>query len=189
MTKAELRKIYLEKRKNLSSAEVSDGSKLILENFLNFFEITSSDKIHIFQSIPKFNEVDTSIFVNYFFQKKARVFVPKINSENLLAIEISPETEMAINSWGIPEPVGQEDAGVQKYDYVITPLLYCDERGNRVGYGKGFYDRFFAGISPASKKVGVGFFPPDGFIEDFNPHDVPLDYLVTPAAVLSFGSL
>lgn len=53
---------------------------------------------------------------------------------------------------GISEPVSNEDSEVLDFDYVITPLLYCDHKGNRVGYGKGFYDGFFEIVSENSKK-------------------------------------
>ncbi|WP_228410973.1 5-formyltetrahydrofolate cyclo-ligase [Chryseobacterium taklimakanense] len=98
-------------------------------------------------------------------------------------------TKMEVNSWGIAEPVPDEDAGVTDFDYIITPLLYCDRHGNRVGFGKGYYDGFFAKISGECKKVGVGFYSPNEVVEDLNPHDIPLDYLVTPAEVLSFNGL
>lgn len=189
MLKQDLRKIYLEKRRNLTTDEVKAFSERIYQNFIRHFEVRKGAKIHIFQSIPKFNEVDTSLFINYFFKKGAKVYVPKMNGEQLLAIEITPETDMAVNSWGILEPLSNRDAGVQDYDFVITPLLYCDAEGNRVGYGKGFYDRFFAGIESESQKIGVGFFTPQDMVTDLHPGDVPLDYLVTPAEVLSFGNL
>ena len=69
----------------------------------------------------------------------------------------------------------------------FPPLLYCDDSGNRVGYGKGFYDGFFENLDKDVKKIGVNFFPPKENIEDVFQKDVPLDYLVTPVEVLSFG--
>lgn len=189
MTKASLRKIYLEKRKHLTPAEVAFLSAKIFQNFIHRFDLTKDSKVHTFQSISKFNEVDTSLLIQHLFEIGARVFVPKMSGAELLAIEITADSEMALNSWGIPEPISNDDAAVQHYNYVITPLLYCDRQGNRVGYGKGFYDGFFAGVSPESQKVGVGFFAPEGPVEDLNPLDVALDHLVTPDEVLSFGSL
>ena len=67
-------------------------------------------------------------------------------------------------------------------------MLYCDNQGNRVGYGKGFYDMFFSKIDHNALKVGVGFFPPEALISDVSEQDIPLDYLVTPTEVLSFMS-
>ena len=102
-------------------------------------------------------------------------------------IKQKPDTSLKENGWGILEP---EDDFVEdiKYDVIITPLLYCDNRGNRVGYGKGFYDMFFSKIDRSALKVGVSFFPPVALISDVSEQDVPLDYLVTPTEVLSFIS-
>ena len=92
-----------------------------------------------------------------------------------------------MNNWGISEPVSDEDYGILDYDFVITPLLYCDRQGNRVGYGKGFYDGFFEKVSVETKKIGVNYFNPEENIDDVWENDIPLDYLVTPDAVLSFA--
>ena len=73
-------------------------------------------------------------------------------------------------------------------DMVITPLVYCDKKGNRIGYGKGFYDRFLSKINRNALKVGVGIFTPDEEIIDVSPADVALDYLVTSSEVFSFKS-
>ena len=74
-----------------------------------------------------------------------------------------------------------------KYDIIITPLLYCDNQGNRVGYGKGFYDRFFM-KAKTQIKIGLSFFPPNEEIADISEADIPLDYLVTPEGVFEFSS-
>ncbi len=66
-------------------------------------------------------------------------------------------------------------------------MLYCDYKGNRVGYGKGFYDSFFETLSEETKKIGVNYFNPEEIIDDVWENDIPLDYLVTPDAVLSFS--
>ncbi|WP_332020468.1 5-formyltetrahydrofolate cyclo-ligase, partial [Kaistella sp.] len=66
------------------------------------------------------------------------------------------------------------------------PLLYCDQQGNRVGYGKGYYDGFFETVNVETLKIGISFFGPDEEIDDLRENDIPLDYLVTPAEVLSF---
>ena len=72
---------------------------------------------------------------------------------------------------------------------MITPLLYCDNQGNRVGYGKGFYDSLFENMSSTAQKIGVNFFNPDEIVDDVWEGDIPLDYLVTPTVVLSFAGI
>ncbi len=186
MKKTEIRKRYLEKKESLSETEVHSFSENIFENFISTFDLKENQKIHCFLSIPEKGEVETKLFLNYFFENKIRVFVPKIVRGKLIALEIDKETPLFENSWGIKEPAGEVDSDVKDFDMIITPLLYCDEFGNRVGYGKGFYDRFFAEINQNALKIGVSFFPPNEKVEDVSEFDVPLDYLVTPTAVLSF---
>ncbi|MDQ8142169.1 5-formyltetrahydrofolate cyclo-ligase [Chryseobacterium sp. CFS15] len=187
MKKSEIRKIYLEKRKNLSQDVVFLLSERIFENFINFFKPVSNQRVHIFIPIEKFKEINTQIFIDYFLSRNIKVFVPKIVDTKLISVEIFFDTQFETNNWGISEPVSNEDSEVLDFDFVITPLLYCDFKGNRVGYGKGFYDQFFKNISKNSKKIGVNYFNPDDIIDDVRENDIPLDYLVTATDVLSFS--
>ncbi|SFZ91220.1 5-formyltetrahydrofolate cyclo-ligase [Chryseobacterium limigenitum] len=186
MLKAELRKEYMQKRKALSSDEAFLLSKKVFENLIEYFKPVSGQKVHVFIPIEKFKEIDTQIFIDYFLSRNIRVFVPKIVEAKLISVEIFNDTQFEINHWDISEPFSSVDSKVLDFNYVITPLLYCDKKGNRVGYGKGFYDEFFQSISPESIKIGVNYFNPDEFIDDVWENDIPLDYLVTPTDVLSF---
>lgn len=186
-SKSTLRKKYLELRKEFSKNEVEELSEMIFKNFILQFKPFENQKVHLFLSISKFNEINTNFFINYFFEHKIRVFVPKIVAGKLISIEIFPNTEFSINSWGISEPIGNEDSGEKDFDFVIAPLLYCDHNGNRIGYGKGFYDQFFKEIKSSAKKIGVNFFAPNESISDVSENDVPLDYLVLATEVLSFS--
>ncbi len=175
MTKSEIRKIYTEKRETLSKDEVLSLSEKIFENFLRNFKVSEGNKVHCFLSMLEKNEI--------------RVFVPKIVKGKLVSIEITAETPLIKSSYGILEPESDLDSGEMNYDMVITPLLYCDSKGNRVGYGKGYYDQFFESINTNSIKIGVGLFTPKENVDDFWEKDVPLNYLVTPVEILSFGTL
>ena len=187
LPKSELRKIYTEKRKSMSSTEVEDLSKSIFKQFLEAFDMSKVKNVHIFLPIKQKNEVSTWEFIEYFWKEGMSVFVPKMVQNEIKTIQLKPDTPLKENGWGILEP---EDNFVEniKFDIVITPLLYCDNQGNRVGYGKGFYDMFFSKTDRGALKVGVSFFPPAALISDVSEQDVPLDYLVTPTEVLSFMS-
>ncbi len=187
MLKEELRKKYIQKRKALSIDEAFLLSEKIFKNFIEYFKPSQNQKIHIFIPIEKLREVNTQIFVSYFLSRKIRVFVPKIVDTRLISVEIFTDSKFELNNWGISEPVSDEDSGILDFDFVITPLLYCDRQGNRVGYGKGFYDGFFEKVSEETKKIGVNYFNPEENIDDVWENDIPLDYLVTPDAVLSFA--
>jgi len=187
MKKSELRKKYLEKRKSLSDKDIFQLSNGIFKNFIHYFKPFSGQKVHIFIPIEKFKEMNTHIFISYFLSRNIRVFVPKIADERLISVEIFEYSKFELNQWQISEPVSNEDSGILDFDFVITPLLYCDRYGNRVGYGKGFYDGFFETVSEETKKIGVNYFNPDENVDDVWENDIPLDYLVTPTEVLSFS--
>ena len=186
MKKQDLRKKYLEKRKTLSTDEVLLLSEKITENFILQFNVIENQNVHIFLPIEKFNEIETKFFLEYFWSKNVNVFVPKIHQNKIISVRFSPETTLKENSWGILEPISNKNE-CSGFDFVITPLLYCDKKGNRIGYGKGFYDEFFKTINADAKKIGVNFFPPIDFIDDVSGFDVKLDYLVTPEETLSFS--
>lgn len=183
-SKATLRKKYLELRKEFSD-EVEELSEQIFRNFVLQFNVFENQNIHVFLPIEKFNEIKTRFFIEYFWSKNVNVIVPKIYQNRMISVKFTSETELIENSWGILEPKSNENE-CSKFDLVITPLLYCDHNGNRIGYGKGFYDQFFKEINSGAKKIGVNYFPPNESISDVSDFDVKLDYLVTPTEVLSF---
>ena len=186
MLKKDLRKKYMDLRKTLSKDEVLSLSQKIFENFVLQFNVIENQKVHIFFPIEKLNEINTKIFINYFFERNIQVFVPKMVGNKIISIQIKTDTVFLQNSWGILEPESNENES-DYFDYVITPLLYCDASGNRIGYGKGFYDQFFKEINQTAKKIGVNFFPPTDIIDEVSDFDVKLDYLVTPEETLSFS--
>lgn len=188
MEKSVLRKKYLEKRILLKNEEVISLSKQIFSCFIKNFNLIDGQKVHVFLPIQKKNEVDTSLFTNYFFENNIRVFVPKIIGDKMNAVEIFPSSEFVINTWGIQEPISTSYHCEMDFDMVITPLLYADFKGNRIGYGKGFYDYFFSQLLNNTQKIGLNFFPPLEVIDDVWEKDIPLDYLVTPTETLSFGN-
>lgn len=187
MKKLELRKKYLQERMMLSNEEREVLSKKIIENFILQFNPIDNQIIHCFLPIEKFNEVNTFFLINYCWKRGIKVFVPKVKDNKLRSIEYHKNIILEKNSWGILEPKTDEEALEKCFDFIIVPLLYCDYNGNRVGYGKGFYDGLFTSVSPNYKKIGISFFSPKEPIDDLRIGDIPLDYLVTPASVLSFG--
>lgn len=187
-TKSQLRKIYLDKRKALTLQEVEEQSKKIVEQIKKYFPLIKMKNIHIFLPIKKMNEVNTQYWIKELWEDGKRVFIPKILDGKMYCYELTPHTTLEESSWGILEPKGEPISEIIKFDMVVTPLLYCDAEGNRVGYGKGFYDQFFTEINADAIKVGVNFFTPKEEIIDVFSGDIPLDYLVTSDSVFSFKS-
>ena len=84
------------------------------------------------------------------------------------------------NNWGIIEPLASQKIRPDQIDLVIVPLLAVDQNGHRVGYGKGYYDRFLSQCSDQVHAMGVGFFPVVEVISDCEVTDIPLDSYITP---------
>ncbi len=185
LTKKELRALYKEKRMALSQDEVNFLSEKIFQNFILQFNITENQKVNIFLPITRLKEINTWLFINYFFDKKIRVFVPRINNHKMISVEIFRDSEFTTNHWGIEEPVSDYTEDVD-LDYVITPMLYCDPYGNRIGYGKGFYDAFFSDHWKIRNKIGINLFDPKEDIADVDATDVPLNGLITPSKYFGF---
>jgi 5-formyltetrahydrofolate cyclo-ligase len=91
-----------------------------------------------------------------------------------------------INQYGIPEPVGGSEIMPEELDMVFVPLLGFDLQGNRVGYGKGYYDRFLSKCKDDVIKVGLSFLSPIDCIEDVDFFDKKLDFCITPERVYAF---
>jgi 5-formyltetrahydrofolate cyclo-ligase len=186
LNKSALRKIYLKERMLFSEEDIKDYSQAIFENFLKYFDLSKIKKVHCFLPIEKFNEIKTQDFINYFWEHHVNVFVPKLINGEMISVKLEKHTELIKNSWGILEPKSSEDESRNYFDIVITPLLYCDHNGNRIGYGKGFYDQFLKKINQNALIIGLNLFSPNEEIKDILDQDVPLDYLVTPTETLSF---
>jgi 5-formyltetrahydrofolate cyclo-ligase len=189
MTKAELRKIFLAKRKEIPADERRRMSQRIADNFFDSFDLTAVRNLHSFIPIEKFGEVDTMLIIRRVWSDfpHVRTFAPRINHEThrIQNVAFSAATEMVETGWGINEPKPDEIAADSEIDIVVTPGLAFDKSLHRVGYGKGYYDRFLGNCRPDCPKVGVSFFEPVGAIDDIHEGDVRLDLLVTPTGVIA----
>lgn len=161
----------------------------IAERFFAEVDLAGVRNIHTFIRIRKFNEIDTS---NIYFRlwrdhPHVKTFAPRMNAATgeLENVRFEAETEFTENLWGIREPVG-DASDPAELDLVIVPLLCFDTRGHRVGYGKGFYDRFLAHCRPGCQKIGVSHFPPEPEIADIGENDIPLDACITPTKLFRF---
>ncbi len=190
MSKTELRKIYLDKRRKLNSAECAHFNLQIYNLFFSSIDLSFVKIIHIFLPLEKNNEPDTWMIVDRIRREfpHIRISVPKVNAQTseLENFYFEGLHQIEINQWGIPEPRQGIPTPSEKIDLVIVPLLVFDEAGNRIGYGKGFYDRFLIQCRLDCKKVGLSFFEPVEFIADPDAHDVKLNSCITPKEVYRF---
>jgi 5-formyltetrahydrofolate cyclo-ligase len=187
MLKAELRKIYLARQKSLSPEERNERSRQIADGFFQNFDLSKIRFLHCFLPIAKFNEIDTK----QIFERIRREFpntqtlVPRVDfqANEIENLRFTPETELIQNQWEIHEPSHDELVETEKIDLVLVPLLCFDRKGFRVGYGKGFYDRFLKNCRADCLKIGLSYFAPIAEISDAQAFDVNLDFCVTPDQV------
>lgn len=185
MTKSELRTLYTSKRKGLSSEEINEISLQILEN-LKTLDIWEKSVFHVFVPIAKNHEINTFYLVDYLFAQQKTVIVPKVEGLEMLNSKISPDVNWTTGKFGVPEPLEYELIDSERIEVVFLPMLICDKKGNRVGYGGGYYDRFLANLNPNVLKIGLNFFSPISEIKDVESFDIPLDYCVTGKEIVSF---
>ncbi|WP_438962274.1 5-formyltetrahydrofolate cyclo-ligase [Nonlabens sp.] len=190
MLKNELRNKFKKLRSQLSPKQVEDYS-LDIANQLLSLDIWDHNMYHLFLSIEQQKEVQTDFILHILQGKDKNVIVSRSNFEDysMKHYLLTDNTVLKTNKWGIPEP---SDNGIliseDLLDVVFIPLLAGDTNGNRIGYGKGFYDRFLKKCRPNTLKIGLSFYHP--LTTTITPHkdDVPLNIMVCPDQVFFFDS-
>lgn len=184
MTKSELRKKYKVLRNDLSAKQIDDFS-LAIANQLLKLPIWEFSFYHIFLSIEEQKEVNTDYILNVLSGKDKNIIISKSNFEtgDMVHYLLTDNTVIKKNTYNIPEPFDGIEISNDKIEVVFIPLLAFDKTGNRVGYGKGFYDRFLANCKPETIKIGVSFFEAEAEILDVYEGDVRLDYCVAPERI------
>jgi 5-formyltetrahydrofolate cyclo-ligase len=189
MRKEELRILYREKRASLSHRDVNRLQDLLLIKFqqlpLPFISV-----LHRFISAEGKNEINPEPLADWLSFSNPGMFqvVPKINpaTNELSHFIFDDETVLILNKWGIPEPENGREVNSDEIDMVLIPLLAFDQTGQRVGYGKGYYDRFLANCRPDCIKTGLSFFPAEDKITDTNTFDIAMDFCITPDKIYEF---
>jgi 5-formyltetrahydrofolate cyclo-ligase len=193
-TKAALRRAALAQRKALPAAEVARRSAQLCAGFFRHFPVAEWGWLHVFLPLLAKNEPDTWPIIHRVWAEEAALQlaapVVQLDGISLRHYELTPTTPLIANRWGIPEPQAGLGAEVQppQLDAVLVPLLACDRRGQRVGYGGGFYDRFLAQCRPDALFIGLSILEEEPLAEiaDVLPTDVPLHACLTHGGVWNF---
>jgi 5-formyltetrahydrofolate cyclo-ligase len=187
MFKAALRTKYKASRQLLTAEEIEDKSLAIANRMLQL-DIWEKTYFHLFLTIEEQKEVETEFVLQILAGKDKEIVVAKSNFETLEMTNylLTDNTKFQKNEYNIYEPVDGIEVPSAKIEVVFVPLLAYDKLGNRVGYGKGFYDNFLSKCNGDVIKVGLSFFEPEEIIEDVSPTDIRLDYCVTPTTSYSF---
>ena len=142
------------------------------------------------KDVEENNEPDTFTISSYlqFKNPGLQIAYPKINltDHSMQAIICDDDDVFEKNFFKVPEPQHCEAINPQEIDLVLVPLLTFDKKGFRVGYGKGFYDRFLQQCKNGCIKIGLSYFEPIDAIDDADEFDVPLNFCITPQKVYVF---
>jgi 5-formyltetrahydrofolate cyclo-ligase len=189
MTKQEIRKIYLGKRKELTAAEVGLLSRQLLRHFSSL-KLPAASTLLSYVPMISHNEFDVSSCED---DLKSRIkplitALPRISAENnhMDAVEIQTGVKHTVNKYGIAEPEYGRIVQPEEIDLVFVPLIAFDNKGFRVGYGKGYYDRFLARCRKNCISIGFSFFEASPSPEDIHQFDVPLHFCISPLRVYEF---
>lgn len=189
MLKKQARKTYNQKRKDINSSDKLKWDDLILINFQTI-ETPFLDTVFSFYPMDERNEVNALLITDFlhFRNPALQICYPKmdVKEPNMEAVACKGDTVFEANAINILEPLENEIIEPEKIDLVLVPMLVCDVSGNRVGYGKGYYDRYLSRCKPDCIKVGLSYFEPVGRIEDADEFDVALNFCITPQKAYVF---
>ncbi|NRR92062.1 5-formyltetrahydrofolate cyclo-ligase [Winogradskyella undariae] len=187
MKKSELRKKYKQLRKELTENQVENFSIEIANQLLKL-DIWSKTFFHLFLTIEEQKEINTDYILNILSGKDKNIIISKSNFEDYSMTHylLMDNTRIKKNKYNIPEPVDGIEIPSSQLEVVFIPLLAFDKTGQRIGYGKGFYDRFLANCKPETLKIGLSFFDVEDETFEASENDIKLDYCVTPNRVFQF---
>lgn len=178
-----LRNRILAERKALTPDQVFTLSLAIFSRLKDYLRNTSFESLLAYY--PIHNEVDTTLMFDYFWEQKKTLFLPVIKDTQLHPVLFTPDSTLKEGVHHIPIPDSPSDEQTpRQIDVAIVPCLACDRNRFRLGYGKGYYDRF---LSAKTLKIGLCY---DFQLVDklpAEPHDIRLDVIVTDQILLKSG--
>jgi 5-formyltetrahydrofolate cyclo-ligase len=187
MQKSEARQFFLNQRKSLSQLACIKLDDLLLIQFQRF-NWSNMSCIGNFYPIEKQNEPNSILLSTYlkYILPNVKMAYPRILQQGT-EMEFFEETEeFTENKWGITEPLPLHKILISEMDAVLVPLLGFDLTGHRIGFGKGYYDRYFEQNAKHCLRIGISYFDPIPKIEDTHQFDVPLTHCITPSNIYEF---
>lgn len=184
--KSELRKEILTVRDSLSTEEIIDKSLKIKNRLINTSMYTEANHIFTFLSFNK--EVMTKPIIDDCMQKNKQVYIPLCNTQikEIVLCKFEGWDKLKPSKFGILEPMREHVRIVNRsiLDMVIVPGAVFDRKGNRIGYGAGYYDRFFHTLKKDIVKIGICY--AFQIVDEIIPseYDVPMDYIITEDEVI-----
>jgi len=187
-SKSEIRERHRILRKSLKDEEREILSGKITEQFLVFLDNQKEIRhVHIFLPIERLLEVNTYGLLKKLFERDINVYTSLVSEDQITldTVALHYDSTFLFDKWGIPVPQNKEKVSSDEIQLVVLPLLAFDLKGNRLGYGKGFYDKFLESLKQYVLKVGFSYFPAIESIPHEN-HDISMDFCITPEKTFFF---
>lgn len=177
--KASIRKRMRELKKLLTDSQKSSAEQFVIERIERLEEFAKAEKVLLYYSLP--DELPTHEMAARWSKTKS-IYLPRVAGEDLEILPYSADS-LASGSFSISEPQKGDILNPHLLDLVIVPAVAFDRHGNRVGRGKGFYDRFLTGLNVT--KIGICYdFQIVDEIES-SSHDIPVDMLIVAVTDLT----
>lgn len=176
MNKREIRNRIKELKLKLTEPERLAAARIVFDTVERMEAFISAKRILLYNSLP--DELPTHEFIAKWAVQK-QIFLPRVNGDELDILPYSPNC-LQTGAFNIEEPQGNDFADPDSMDLIIVPAVALDCNGNRLGRGKGFYDRLLAKTHATTIGVGYDFQLIDSCIPT-EPHDVTLKHVITPS--------
>ncbi len=186
MQKKEIRKKVLSQRNSLLESDISKKSDSITKNLFSLHFIDEAKTVMVYSHFG--SEPETKQIIDKLLHAGKKVVLPAtlIEQKEILALYIDSDTRLLENRYGIMEPLPTEEktAKPEEIDVVIIPGVAFDEKGNRIGFGHMYYDKFLSDFKPRTMKIALAF--ELQIIEPFKAesHDIPVDLIVTEERII-----
>lgn len=179
MNKEDIRRRIKAQKSLLSAAEKAEAAASVFDVLERSAAFLMAENILLYHSLP--DELSTREFIDRWHSRK-HFFLPRVNGVNL---EILPydRSRLSLGAFHIEEPQGDDTTPVDAIEMVVVPAVAYDRNGNRVGRGKGFYDRLLADTRATKVGVAYDFQLVDEI--DTDPHDVKVDMVITESRVIT----
>ena len=179
--KAALRRRFRAYRAGLSDADYAALSAAVVARLKTLPELLQAQTVHIYWPLLPGREIDVRPLIAWLQVSGKQIVLPVVDSftdtPRLRHVRFETTTALRPNRWGIHEPIDGTCVPVERIDAVVVPALGAGRNGHRLGYGKGYYDAFLQKLdAPTLCPVFAACLIDQAPAE---PHDVPLDILIT----------
>jgi 5-formyltetrahydrofolate cyclo-ligase len=177
--RASIRKTILTIRSKIPDNIRTAYSRLIEDHFFAHF---SSHITSLHSYISYKSEVDTSGIIKRLVKNGTTISIPYLESptsEQFKNVRFESFEMLVDGPYGIMQSASPDESDMSSLEYVLVPLAAFDGFGNRLGYGKGYYDRFLAQLPSTTTKIGLAYSSQEVDEIPSEAHDVPLDLVIT----------